>query len=656
MNKIDNFKEQHPEYAAVPNDILAGKLYDKHYKDVMPRNEFDYRMGVKDLDYNFVDNAAASYMMSLDDEVEALGRASGAAVGNLLTGKKANFSGEYDNFLEDYRLRQKIYREENPIKSISSGLMGGAAFGGPAFVGLAPKAGPIVSGTVTGGAMGGIEGFSAGEGGLENRAKSSAIGTVFGSVLGGLIPAAIIGGGKAINTIKQTFGLLDVPNASIQRVVKAMDDDGLTPDQMASMFEDMSKKGGAIVDQGDNLQSLGAYVSKQPGKGRQIAQEFVNNRQAGQVDRISADIKKYVSNDDLYQSVDDLIAKRSVDAQPLYKKAYEKDFVWSDTLEGLLERKPVQKALKNAVDIIETKGGNAKALGFNFNEAGDVIFDETPSMEALDYIKRGMDDVIERYRDKTTGRLVLDTKGRAFNDLLNDYKKELVKLNPDYGKALNAYSGPSKSIDIITRGRSFQRQHPKEIQKYLKNLSPEDVDLYRIGVAQQMLDTVNKAAHGADKSRYLVGSKQKQEALSAIFGGEKNLANLLKALELESKMHQTYSKVTGGSPTQILQAEGQAMKGLDVAQNAARGDWLGAVGSVLRSISEKSRGVNSRTTEEIAKLLFQDNPAELSRISKSFSNHALNAQLSNRARMATLGLITPSSAVQANQVLREKTN
>lgn len=654
MDKIEEIKQKYPEYAAIPNDQLANRIYDKHYKDVMDRTEFDYRMGVKSLHYNFVDEMGSGFSLGTDDETAASGAASASALINKIKGKDANYSEEYDKYLNDYRLRQQIYREEHPKTAAVSRFVGGVAQGGPTFATLAEKAGPIVAGMATGGLMSGVEGFASGEGGAGERAKQGAISGTFGAVLGGLIPAAIIGGGKAIKAIKEMFGLVDVPEASLQRVIKAMNDDGLTPQQMADNFKEMAGRQGAIVDQGDNLRSLGAYVGKQPGKSRQIAQDFVNRRQSGQADRISNDIRKYVSSDDLYQSVDDLMTKRLNDAGPLYEKAYKKEFISSDKLDELLKRKPVQKALKNAVDIIETEGGNPTSLGFSFNKAGDVIYLDSPSMEALDYVKRGMDDVVEKYRDKVTGKLVLDTKGRAFKNLLSDYKGELVKLNPDYGDALKAYSGPSQSIEIINKGKNFQKIPPEQVQKYISSLGPEDKELYRIGVAQQMMDTVNKATHGANKARYLVGSPQKEKALESIFGGQKNFTNFLKALEIESNMHKTYSKVTGGSPTQVLQAEGNALTGLDTVRNAARGDLMGTVGSVLRSMSERMKGVNGQTTEEIARILFQDDPQELAKIYKSVSGTNAAVRASNRARMARLGLISPSLAVQTSKVLSEE--
>jgi hypothetical protein len=52
-----------------------------------------------------------------------------------------------------------------------------------------------------------------------------------------------------------------------------------------------------------------------------------------------------------------------------------------------------------------------------------------------DYVKRGMDDVIEGYRDAVTGKLNLDTEGRAINNTLRSFHQAFDAANPDYAAA-----------------------------------------------------------------------------------------------------------------------------------------------------------------------------------------------------------------------------
>lgn len=66
-----------------------------------------------------------------------------------------------------------------------------------------------------------------------------------------------------------------------------------------------------------------------------------------------------------------------------------------------------------------------------------------PSWQTLDYVKRGLDDVLEGCRDKTTGKLALDTESKAVNDTLRGLLSRLDTSNPDYAAARAACAGPA---------------------------------------------------------------------------------------------------------------------------------------------------------------------------------------------------------------------
>src|SRR3546814_17876344 len=102
------------------------------------------------------------------------------------------------------------------------------------------------------------------------------------------------------------------------------------------------------------------------------------------------------------------------------------------------------------------EGVDPRGLGLAFNDAGDVVFEETPAnMRTLDYIKRGLDDVLERYRDPTTGRLVMDNTGRAIDQTRRALLDELDNINPDYATASAAWAGPSQTMDSLNTGRLY---------------------------------------------------------------------------------------------------------------------------------------------------------------------------------------------------------
>ena len=75
--------------------------------------------------------------------------------------------------------------------------------------------------------------------------------------------------------------------------------------------------------------------------------------------------------------------------------------------------------------------------------------------KTLDYIKQGMDDVVETYRNKMTGKLELDRLGSATNNTLRTLIKRIDDVNPDYAKARAAYEGPAKMKTAMLKKGKF---------------------------------------------------------------------------------------------------------------------------------------------------------------------------------------------------------
>jgi hypothetical protein len=82
--------------------------------------------------------------------------------------------------------------------------------------------------------------------------------------------------------------------------------------------------------------------------------------------------------------------------------------------------------------------------------------------ETLDYVKRGLDDIIEQNRNPITGKLDLDESGRAVNGLKNRLLDEMDRLNPHYRSARQAYAGPAALNSAMRDGkRPSTNPHPR---------------------------------------------------------------------------------------------------------------------------------------------------------------------------------------------------
>src|SRR3546814_14197966 len=82
--------------------------------------------------------------------------------------------------------------------------------------------------------------------------------------------------------------------------------------------------------------------------------------------------------------------------------------------------------------------------GLTWDMGGNVILTRSPSPQTIDLVKRGVDDVLEGYRDRTSGRLNLDEGGRAVEGLRQRYLGEADRLYPDtYPQDRAAFAGPA---------------------------------------------------------------------------------------------------------------------------------------------------------------------------------------------------------------------
>jgi len=190
-----------------------------------------------------------------------------------------------------------------------------------------------------------------------------------------------------------------------------------------------------------------------------------------------------------------LVTAGRAKAAPLYAEAYASGPVETPALRGLLQRPSVKKAMGNALKIAAEEDRNPGDLGFQVSPAsGDIpemITVKSPTAETWDLVKRGLDDVLETYRDKTTGKLVLDNEGRAVLGTLKSLRQELVDANPAYGKALAA-SGDYLSADqaFLGAGKDIFNAGltEKQFAERIAKMSASDLQAYRGGIANRFYD------------------------------------------------------------------------------------------------------------------------------------------------------------------------
>jgi len=403
-----------------------------------------------------------------------------------------------------------------------------------------------------GGAYGVVQGGMTSQGDLADRAAQAAVSGLVGAATGAVLPFAGAGAAKGARAVKSVFeGAPELANRVVYTAIKA---DGNTPRDVGRMAGAANENGVPfmVADSGENARGLMSASARAPGPGRTKAIGALDERQGALGDRVVKHIERDlgpIANP--HKIADDLMSEAASNAGPLYASAYAKPGAdaFGTKIAPLLGRPSMQRALANAQRLVTEEGGDPTALGFDFNEAGDVILKRVPSWQTLDYVKRGMDDVVEGYRDKTTGKLVLDTEGRAINNTLRQFLGAFDKANPDYAAARSAYGGPVRGIEAMNQGRKALSMTADDLEARMRDMTPFDREMFALGTRRAMAELVESKGDSANIVHALAGTGKKRAMMARLFGGRKEFTRFVNTLGTEEEAFQTFKRARTGSPT-----------------------------------------------------------------------------------------------------------
>lgn len=626
---------------------------------------------------NLVRQVANGVTFGFADEIAA---GLGAATG--IGGK----FGDYEGNLAAQRGQDKAFEEQYPVAATTAQVGGGivGALGAGKLVGAAGRAiqgadaaPQIVKNAVTaaqnapqlakyaggGAAAGGLSGAGFADGDLEDRAIGAATGGVIGGALGTALPVAVSGVGKLVGAATRpvTDRIGQGPaRVADRKVAQAFERDGKTVDEVSARLRTLGPEATIADAAGENTAGLLETVANQPGTGRQMAQRVLQQRQKGAGGRIQDSAARELGDGGFYQTLDDLNLARKEAAAPLYEQAYAKNFVWSDTLEDLSKRPAFKKAMGKALNIASEEGIDPNALGLAFNEAGDVVFKSTPSMRTLDFVKRGLDDVVEEFRNDL-GILKLNDAGRAINGTRAAFVRELRDLNPAYSEALDAWSGPTQLMDAMAKGRNFSKPDAEITEKIVGALSPAEKEAFLLGVRRGIDDMVDSTGRTSDATRKLLGTPKMSKALQAAFPDTASYRRFAADLLREQKFNQTRNTVLSNSAT-ARRLAGQEDAGIDpsplsdIAQGIGNTSPLqvakGAANFVRGAVSSGKRLPEGEARELARMLLSTDRDAQTAALQRLSSGTKIVPLTDAQRKLIASSLVAGASQQSAMAVNR----
>jgi hypothetical protein len=639
--------------------------------------------------------------MSMANIGRAVGQGLGLGFGDEAIARvRAQMEGRpYEEVVKEEREAYQKFQEQHPFAALGTELVAGAI----PTIGMAMVPGAGTPGAVMGasrmgmaaksltqylpkfmtGTMGKAAGAGATTGAIAgagsetegNRTSGALSGGATGAVLGPTVAKTIQVGGQGVKAVKNA--IRPSPGAVEQRatnkVLEAMGRDEMDPTALrAKMLEDQ-KLGvkSTIMDATPSLSTLGEAVVTRPGQGRKILGQGLNERLEGGREAVAARTLKDVSKGIDYTAQEDsLMGTLRANANNLYDRAYAHGSVDDTRILKVLEDDTFKKAFKEAQAIsskearaAELRGEDASRFKLNdiYSQDKDgnlVSVGKIPDVRTLDYIKRGIDALIDKgYRGEGMGK----AEANALKDLRKAYINVIDENVPEYAAARAKYAGDMEVLDALRLGRTdylSPKTLPAEAKKLVDSMSDAERDALRVGVAQSVLSKIMDAPQQVNAAQRVIGAPATRKRLEALFKDPNEYQVFEAALTRESELFRNAQDIVRGSRTAN---KTEALKDLkagngifDIAGEAvdiAAGSPGSVVGRVLKYLQART-SLDEKTAGEVAKMLKSGTPQEvdatLSRLESSSAKFLEDKNTSARRLKTvsgTVGAAAPTTRV-----------
>ena len=531
--------------------VAPKKVQQKGYSDRLLDRDYPQRLAERRLPkYGARESVLQGATLGFADEIGAAGTATGDAIANLLAGKTANWKTAFDEALADYAEAERRYKQSHPNRAFWSEVYGSLTVPG-AMVGKAISSakslpGAMGRGAATGAGLGAASG--AGHASSGERLPGAAIGAGTGAVVGAAIPGVVAGGQKAVEVATRAIPGSAKRESGV-KLAQALQRDDITPDQAMSRVRQVGPQG-VIADIGENARALAGGVTRTPSAARSKAVTFLERRQRYQHRRIAQATREALGAQGAYnRQVTDLMDARATASKAAYDKAFANDWLQEgaggsrvEDLLPLLKSDPVKSAWAKAQRMAESERV-AGVLPADYRMPKSLEGDVLPDTRAVDYVKQALDDKVSALFRAGKGREANAIK--AVRDRLKDIADD---LNPDYAAARRIYAGPSQSLEMLERGKSFAKGDADFTQAQISEMSPADRAFFREGVSKAVSDVLAGKREGADKVAIMLRVPGMRDKLAATFESPAKFMGWVRKMLGEEKMVKTYQQLRG-SPT-----------------------------------------------------------------------------------------------------------
>lgn len=473
-------------------------------------------------------------------------------------------------------------------------------------------------GAVYGGLLGAGIGGAAG-GGMQGLASAAAFSTPYLRRVADAIGAGR--SGLSYMTAPTSQGAVTAPiTAAEAKVLASLEASGVAPEVAAARLEQSRRIGvplGLIDVGGTQTQRLARGVRTLPGEGSEIIETALNNRAAGQPDRVINFLEKAIgrkSSGNAGRVSDDLVVQARMEASPFYQQLGSLPDLDDPAILSTFQLPAVQRIVRQGEAARASWGRPVNPL---YDEAGNLL--RRPTFQDVDFVKQNIDEMLmPAYRQGPRPADSVDVSTRASRDMAGEVNRRLVSaadaspFGDIYANARASYAGPAQARDAFESGLDFKNASLQDVIAMRQTGSPAELKYYGRGVVDTLRNNIESMPDLSSQPnvlRSVAGSRSARAKLEAATP-DRRVQALRDRITAENEAARTNAFVRSGSQTADKAAEA-ADVAVDMAADAATSGVANVVVRSLRDAYGKLiAGANANTRAEIARILTNfDDPA-----------------------------------------------
>ena len=583
--------------------------------------------------------ATKGILANFDDELGGAVAAGTRGVYKAIKNRDFSEIGkEYRTEKEALQLQDKMYAAKNPVTATVGEVAGAIASpigkGVGAIKGLSKgakvigaekiaaalgrgatrvaKVGPVGSAALSGLNQGAVAAAGASDGNIgEDIGNGALMGAAFGGAVGGIGNAAV----RATQAIRDR-GAKRATDVAYNKIADMLKIAGSSPTRAGAELNIANAQRGdaMLMDLAPNLRAQAGYLKRNPNirnstELERRGMERIEDRRS----RFTDEVANIGGTTDALNRIDDVADARGLAGARDYAEggAMDKNFVWNDKLENQFANSTpaLQQGLQQAVVRIRNQRLDPKSLGLDFNEAGDVIFKQVPSMRVFDEIKRGFDDAI--------GDAIKTGKGSTaagISQELRMLKDGIAESNPQYADILKTQRDlfeQQRALELGMEGLKRLKKDPRVYAKELRNMTPEMQQEVRIGFIDSLRQLDGAAGNPITVFNTAMRNPAQRKLMEFMFDGKGRLGKMERWIKREQRAARADATTTFGgqsiTPDIMLNSE-QAPEAAKMIftrglTGMAYGGNTGLVAGVARALDMLRRGESTEAQNEIARIL-----------------------------------------------------